>query len=128
MNNENYRVNADESILLYNYSSNVFSRMSVMMTAIGTASNIHTIHKIKAQIIILMKMTTGLTPKVLFINNGINTLFSNRCNKKTTPITINAQYIQKLRNATKAAANPPINGPIYGINSVIATIAASAHF
>jgi len=61
-----------------------------MITAIGTANNIQTIHKINAQIIILMKITTGLTPKVLFINNGTNTLFSNHWIKKITPITINA--------------------------------------
>jgi len=110
------------------YSSNVFSMTKVMITAIGTASNTPTSHKINPHIIILMKMTTGFTPSVLFISNGMNTLFSNRCNKNTTPITINAPYIPKLIKATKAAAIHQTNGPIYGINSVIATIPASAHF
>ena len=72
------------------YSSNVFSIIRVIITAIGTASNTQTIHRIMAQIIILMKMTTGFTPNVLFINNGINTLFSNRWSKNTTHTTINA--------------------------------------
>jgi hypothetical protein len=58
----------------------------------------------------------------------MNTLFSNRCNKNTTPITTRTPYIPKCINATNAAAKPPINGHIYGINSVIATIPASAHF
>jgi len=31
-------------------------------------------------------------------------------------------------NATNAAANHQISGPMYGINSVIPAIAASAHF
>ena len=99
-----------------------------MITAIGTASNTPTTPKINAQIIILIKITTGFTPRVLFINNGINTLFSNRCIRKITPITINAPYMPKLINATNAAANHQMNGQIYGINSVIATILASAHF
>lgn len=64
--------------------------IKVIITAIGTASKTHTTPKINAQIIILMKMTIGLTPKVLFINNGMNTLFSSHWIKKTTPITINA--------------------------------------
>lgn len=61
-----------------------------MMTAIGTASNTQTTPRINAPMIILMKITTGLTPKVLFINSGMKTLFSNRWSKKTAPITINA--------------------------------------
>lgn len=72
------------------YSSNVFSMMRVIITAIGTARSTPTIHRIIAPMIILMKITTGFTPNVLVINKGINTLFSNRCIKKTTPITINA--------------------------------------
>ena len=99
-----------------------------MITAIGTARSTPTNHNINAQIIILIKMTTGLTPSVLFINNGINTLFSNRCIRKITPITINAPYTPKFMNATNAAANHQMNGHIYGMNSVIATMLASAHF
>ena len=110
------------------YSSNVFSIRSVTMTAIGTASKIPKNPKISPQIIILMKITIGLTPKVLFINNGMSTLFSNRCNNITHPITINAPYRQKLMKATNAAAAHHTNGPIYGIISVIAIIPASTHF
>lgn len=117
-----------KSILLYDYSSNVFSIRSVTITAIGTASKIPRNPRISPQMIMLMKITIGLTPKVLFINNGISTLFSSHCKSIAQPITIKAPYRQKCMKATNAAAAPPMNGPIYGINSVIATIPASAHF
>lgn len=61
-----------------------------MMTAIGTARSMPITQRINAQMIMLIKMTTGLTPSVLVINTGINTLFSNRWMSNTTPITINA--------------------------------------
>lgn len=110
------------------YSSKVFSRIKVMITAIGTARSTPTTQRINAQMIMLMKMTTGLTPSVLFINNGISTLFSNRWINNTTPTTINAPYIQKFMNATNAAASHQMIGQRYGMNSVIAAMPASAHF
>lgn len=60
-----------------------------MITAIGTASNTQTNPKINHQIIILTNTTTGLTPKVLFINNGTKTLPSNHWMKITTPTRTN---------------------------------------
>ena len=60
-----------------------------MITAIGTANSAQITHKINHHIIILMKITTGFTPRVLFINKGIMTLFSNCWIINTTPIIIN---------------------------------------
>ena len=84
---------------------------SVIITAIGTARSTPTTQRINAQMIMLIKMTTGFTPKVLFINKGMNMLFSNRCRRNTAPMTTRAPEFPKWINATNAAAIPPINGP-----------------
>ena len=89
-----------------------------MITAIGTAKSTPTNPMINDPTIILMKITTGLTPSVLFISSGISTLFSSHWIRTTIPITISAPGSPKCTNATTAATDHPRIGPKYGMISV----------
>jgi hypothetical protein len=84
----------------------------VIITAIGTAKNIQTNHMISHQIIILIKIVSGLTHKVLFITRGISTLFSSHCIEKMTTTIINAGYIQLCNNTIKTVGIQPSIGQI----------------
>jgi hypothetical protein len=95
-----------------------------MITAIGTAKSTPTNHMINDPTIILIKITTGLTPKVLFISRGIKTLFSNHWMRITIPITISNPGSPKCTNATMAAIDHHRIGPKYGMISVTAAINA----
>lgn len=69
--------------------SKVLSKINVIISANGTASSIPTNPITNAPITILIKITTGFTPSVLFITTGIRILFSVRCMSKNNPIIKN---------------------------------------
>lgn len=82
-----------------------------MMTAIGTAKSTPINPITNDPSIILIKITTGFTPSVLFIRSGIKTLFSSRWMRKITAATIKPPTHPKWIKATTTATNPHNKGP-----------------
>jgi hypothetical protein len=84
-----------------NYSTISFSNKSVIIAAIGTASNIPRNHIIIPHKIIEMKITTLFIPSDLFIINGTIILFSIALIIKIIPVIINPHSNQKCVNPNK---------------------------
>ena len=73
---------------------------------------------------IQINISTGLTPSVLFIRVGINTLFSIHCITKYIPVTTKNQTHHSDILHTNIPGTAHINGHIYGIISVSQLISA----
>ena len=80
---------------------------------------------IKDHIIILINITTGFAPKVLFMRRGMNTLFSSHWITIIIARTISAPGKPKCTKATITAIDHHKSGPKYGTISVNAPINAN---
>lgn len=101
------------------------SERTLTTTEIGTAKRTPMKPKTTPPITIHRNTTSGLTPSVLFMTNGVRTLFSVRCVRPNTMSTAMIPGQPSAIAATRIAGIEPIIGQIYGKIFVIPAMSAS---